>query len=220
MKTIVQTTFYGGRKEGSKEILYLMMYSTSLAYSYMASNIGQGQTDTGCPLTQECYNCTRIWHSMAFVNSVVEHWLGEMRISSMGPPRRIDLTTHRTKSKCSYHGATSRSHYNCTRIGHSMAFVNSVVEHWLGEMRNSWMGPPWRIDPTTHRTMRKHSYHRATSRSHYNCTRIGHSMAFIHLVVEHWLGEMRNNSMGPPWRIDPTTHERTLLPRSYISLPL
>ena len=26
------------------------------------------------------------------------------------------------------------------------------------------MGPPWRIDPTTHRTMSEHSYHGATSR--------------------------------------------------------
>ena len=29
------------------------------------------------------------------------------------------------------------------------------------------MGPPWRIDPTTHRTMSERSYHGATSRSHY-----------------------------------------------------
>ena len=30
------------------------------------------------------------------------------------------------------------------------------------------MGPPWRIDPTIHRTMSKHSYHRATSHSCLN----------------------------------------------------
>ena len=34
------------------------------------------------------------------------------------------------------------------------------------------------------------------------------------------LAQTRNSPMGPPWRIDPMTHERTLLPRSYISLPL
>ena len=28
------------------------------------------------------------------------------------------------------------------------------------------MGSPWRIDPTTHRTMSKRSYHEATSRSY------------------------------------------------------
>ena len=35
----------------------------------------------------------------------------------------------------------------------------------LSETRNSSMGPPWRIDPTTHRTMSERSYHGATSRS-------------------------------------------------------
>ena len=34
----------------------------------------------------------------------------------------------------------------------------------LAGTRNSPMGPPWRIDPTTHRTMSERSYHRATSR--------------------------------------------------------
>ena len=35
----------------------------------------------------------------------------------------------------------------------------------LAGTRNSSMGPLWRIDPTTHRTMSEHSYHGATSRS-------------------------------------------------------
>ena len=35
----------------------------------------------------------------------------------------------------------------------------------LAGMRNSSMGPPWRIYPTTHRTMSERSYHWATSRS-------------------------------------------------------
>ena len=37
----------------------------------------------------------------------------------------------------------------------------------LAGTRNSSMGPPWRIDPTTHRTMSERSYHGATSRSLY-----------------------------------------------------
>ena len=37
-------------------------------------------------------------HTTAFVTPVVEHWLEE---------ERIDLTTHRTMSERSYHGATS-----------------------------------------------------------------------------------------------------------------
>ena len=55
--------------------------------------------------------------------------------------------------------------------------------------RNSPMGPPWRIDPATHRTMSERSYHGATS-----CP------------------TMKDRSD------DPSHHERTLLPRSYISL--
>ena len=35
----------------------------------------------------------------------------------------------------------------------------------LAGTRNSWMGPPRRIDPTTDRTMSERSYHGATSRS-------------------------------------------------------
>ena len=35
----------------------------------------------------------------------------------------------------------------------------------LAETRNSLMGPPWRFDPTTYRTMSERSYHGATSRS-------------------------------------------------------
>ena len=34
----------------------------------------------------------------------------------------------------------------------------------LAGTRNSSVGPPWRIDPTTHRTMSERSYHGATSR--------------------------------------------------------
>ena len=33
-----------------------------------------------------------------------------------------------------------------------VAFVTPVVEHWM-KMRNSSMGQPWGIDPTTHCTM-------------------------------------------------------------------
>ena len=42
------------------------------------------------------------------------------------------------------------------RIVHTMAFMAPVLEHWL-EQKNSSMGPPCGIDPTTHCTMNKHS---------------------------------------------------------------
>ena len=38
----------------------------------------------------------------------------------------------------------------------------------LAGTRNSSMGPPWRINPTTHHTMNEHSYHGATSHSKQN----------------------------------------------------
>ena len=68
--------------------------------------------------------------------------LAGTRNSSMGPPWRIDRSTHRAMSNCSYHGATSRS--------------------LLVKIRNSSLGPPWRIDPSTHRAMSNRSYHGAT----------------------------------------------------------
>ena len=70
----------------------------------------------------------------------------------------------------------------------------------LAGMRNSSMGPPWRIDPTTHRTMSERSYHGATSRS-------------LEWEIAQWVHPMKN------WSDNPSHHERTLLPRSYIWLP-
>ena len=73
---------------------------------------------------------------------------------------------------CLYMGYSFRlaaSFFICTipdRIAHTTAFVTPVVEHWLERKTAIW-APPWRIDPMTHRTMRKCSYHRATSHSPY-----------------------------------------------------
>ena len=45
---------------------------------------------------------------------------------------------------------------------HSLCYTSRGA---LAGTRNSSMGPPWRIDPTTHCTMSERSYHGATSRS-------------------------------------------------------
>ena len=45
---------------------------------------------------------------------------------------------------------------------HSLCYTSCGT---LAGTRNSSMGPPSRIDPTTHRTMSEHSYHGATSHS-------------------------------------------------------
>ena len=42
-----------------------------------------------------------------------------------------------------------------------------------------------------------------------------HSLCYTSHVA---LAGTRNTSMGPPWRVDPSHHEQTLLPWSYISL--
>ena len=54
-------------------------------------------------------------------------------------------------------------HHSTYRIIHTTACYTSRGA--LAGTRNSLMGPPWRIDPTTHRTMSKRSYHGATPRS-------------------------------------------------------
>ena len=76
----------------------------------------------------------------------------------------------------------------CIRITHTTVFA--YTSHGaLAGTRNSSMGPPWRIDPTTRRTMSERSYHRSTSRS-----------------------TTKDRSD------DPSHHERTLLPQIYILL--
>ena len=61
----------------------------------------------------------------------------------------------------------------------------------LAGMRNSQMCPPWRIDPTTHRTMTERSYHWATFSSKL-------------WEIDQWVHPMKDRSD------DPSHHERTL----------
>ena len=56
----------------------------------------------------------------------------------------------------------------------------------------------------------------------YPTDRIANTTAFVTPVVEHWLEREIAQWVHPmkDWSDDPSHHERTLLPRSYISLPL
>ena len=56
---------------------------------------------------------------------------------------------------------------------------------------------------------------------HHPTYRIAHTTAFVTPVVEHWLEWEIAQWVHPmkDWSEDPSHHERTLLPRSYISLP-
>ena len=56
---------------------------------------------------------------------------------------------------------------------------------------------------------------------HHPTDRITHTTAFVTPVVEDWLGQEIAQWIHPmkDQSDDPSHHERTLLPRSYISLP-
>ena len=56
---------------------------------------------------------------------------------------------------------------------------------------------------------------------HHPTDRIAHTTAFVTPVVEHWLEREIAQWVHPmkDRSDDPSHHERTLLPRSYISLP-
>ena len=181
------------------------------------------------------------------------------RNSAMGPPWRIDLMTHHTMSECSYHRATSRSqeivqwstmrdrsddpsHHERMLLPQSYISLprnSSMVHHegsiqwpiapWANALttelhlapKKLFNGPPWRIDPMTHRTMSECSYHRATSRSQeivqWSTMRDRSNDPSHHeqtLLPQSYILLPRNSSMGPPWGIDPMTH-RTMSKCSY-----
>ena len=56
---------------------------------------------------------------------------------------------------------------------------------------------------------------------HHPTDRIAHTTAFVTPVVEHWMEREIAQWVHPmkDRSDDPSHHERTLLPRSYISLP-
>ena len=85
----------------------------------------------------------RIIHTTAFVKPVVEHWL----------EREIAQWVHPMKDR-----SDDPSHHERTLLPRSYISL-------LAGMNNSSMGPSWRINPTTHRTMSERSYHGATSHS-------------------------------------------------------
>ena len=157
---------------------------------------------------------------------------------SLPTPWRIDLTTHRTMSERSYHGATSRSppHEGSIRRP-TVPWANALTtelhlaphpmkdrsddpsHHERTLLPRSYISlpTPWRIDPTTHRTMSERSYRGATSRSPPH-------EGSIWRPIAPWANALTTELHLAPHPMkdrsdDPSHHERTLLPRSYISLP-
>ena len=76
------------------------------------------------------------------------------------------MASHRTNQESKRgnplppHGLFFYMHHPSDRIAHTKAFVTSVVEHWLEQEIAQW------VDQTTHHTVSKFSYHRATFCSH------------------------------------------------------
>ena len=116
--------------------------------------------------------------------------------------------------------ASSRRH---DKTYHGLCYTSRGA---LAGTRNSSMGPPCMIDPTTHRTMSERSYHGATSRS--RCLHMGYSFRLAAMVLLYAssrrldntypglcytsrgaLAGTRNSSMGQPCMIDPTTNRTT-----------
>ena len=105
-------------------MFYLMMHSTHFIYGYMASDIWlrtilivreetrshyigySFRLAARVLLYAPSHRQDNTYHSLCYTSFGA---LAGTRNSSMGPPWRIDLTIHRTISKCSYHGTTSCS---------------------------------------------------------------------------------------------------------------
>ena len=94
----------------------------------------------------------------------------------------------------------------------------------LAGTRNSSMGPPHEDrsdDPSHHeRTLLPQRYI-SLPYIHHPIDRIAHTTAIVTAVVEHWLEREIAQWVHPmkDRSDDPSHHERTLLPQSYISLP-
>ena len=72
---------------------------------------------------------------------------------------------------------------------HSLCYTSCGA---LAGTRNSSMGPPWKIDPTTHRTMSECSYHGATPRSRMN----GYLFSFLPEVLVLVVRVVGDGSLG------------------------
>ena len=160
--------------------------------------------------------------SEVYCTHISHRELDGMRNSSMGPPWGIDPTTHCTMSRC----FTTELHitpdfrtclnvdyisptYPKNRITHTMAFVTSVIEHWIegrkegNVLLNNALNTFYlRLYGVRH-MVKDHSdsekgnpllSHRLlfliSSKGLFICTipdRIAHTTAFVTPDVEHWL---------------------------------
>ena len=159
------------------------------------------------------HSTDRIAHTTAFVTPVVEHWL----------EREIAWCVHPMDDRSddpSYHEQTllPRSYISLYMYGiySHITYRDTYTTHAVQVFsQNLDLSTPWRIDPTTHRTMSKRSYHGATSRSTWGYgiySRITYSDIYTTHAVRVF---SQNLDVSTLWRIDPTTHP-TMSKRSYL----
>ena len=117
---------------------------------------------------------------------------------------------------------------------HSLCYTSRGA---LAGTRNSSMGPPWRINPTIHRTMSERSYHgatsrslhnwmlyhRVTSRSHFNwddheMLRLSMSSSVNSLVWSELLSSINKISSSVPKRFLATSNWSQLLQQSSVNI--
>ena len=113
-------------------------------------------------------------------------------------------------------------HHPTDRTTYTTAFVTPVVVQWLEREIAQWVHPmkDRSDDPSHHeRTLLPRSYISLVY-MHHPTDRIAYITAFVTPVVDHWL-EWEIAQWVHPMKDrsnDPSHHERTLLPRGYISL--
>ena len=154
-------------------MFYLTTHSTHFIYGYMASGIWLRTI----LIVRKETRCRHIGYSY--------RWTA--RVLLYAPSHRQDST---------YHGLcyTSRGA--------------------LAGTRNSSMGPPWRIDQTTHRTISERVYHGATSRSIYLQRHKLQTMCFSLLPTPLVASLCLPTAHGARWQVVQSSHSSFLLESS------
>ena len=125
----------------------------------------------------------RITHTMVFVTPVVEHWL----------QREIAQWVHHEGSiwwpNAPWVDALAWSHISLPKHQEFNFQMNkrTFMTIALVGPRNTSMGPPWRIDTTTHCTISRHSTLELHFAAPHQCYYFMISSTKIHVDVRFWL---------------------------------
>ena len=152
----------------------------------------------------------RIAHTTGFVTPVVEHWL-EREIAQW----RIDPTTHRTMSECSYYRATFCSGSTMKDRSDDPSHHEPMLYLWA-KSRTGSTTKDQSDNPSHHeRTL----YLWAKSRSGSTMKDQSDDPSHHERTLYLW-AKSRSGSTMKDQSDDPSHHEQMLLPRSYVPLAL